>query len=428
MENASVLKSKDCSKAVTKNIVLLLSGQLVSMLESSIYSFSISLYILQITGSALNFSITLALGTLPRVLFGPVAGVVADRFDRKKMVVSIDLLSGVIVLVLLGISFADQLRLPYLYATTFLLSTCSVFFNTPLQASIKNLVDEKNLMRINSLSSTISSLTAIAGPFIGGLVFAVMDIKLFFLINGLSFLFSGIAEAFVDFDLKEKIEGILPNKKIKESFNFVKDMKEGIQYIMKQKWLMVLGSFVILFNMLIMIGLTVPIPFIVREEWGFGAQQLGMINMMFPLGMLIGSLGLSIVPQSERLFKRLIGSIAVFSLAILVAGLVSAELFFKGNSIHNIAILMGMYLTMAIASVLINLPIGVAMQKLVPNEMMGRVQGTLGTLATGLTPIGAIIGGVLVDRLYPPIIPISCGAIMLALTFAMGRVAELKEI
>jgi MFS family permease len=126
------INKEKLKKAVRKNMILLLLGQSVSLFGTSIYTFAISLYILSITGSGLSFSLSLALGALPGVLFSPISGVVADRFDRKKMVVVMDIVSGLVVIGLLVLSVFAELKLIYIYVTTFLLATCSIFFNTSL--------------------------------------------------------------------------------------------------------------------------------------------------------------------------------------------------------------------------------------------------------------------------------------------------------
>lgn len=237
------LPEKEMKKSVKKNIMFLLMGKFVSVLGSQIYSFAISLYVLSITGSGLSFSLTLALSTLPRVIFGPISGVIADRVDRKKMVVAMDIISGLVVIGLFSLSIIDELRLVYIYSTTFLLSTCSIFFNTPLTASLPNIVDDENLTRINSLSQTIESISSIAGPFIGGIVYAIMDIKTFLVINGISFIISGISELFIDFKLNSRGRVLEESNMEKEKVSFFVDLKEGIRYIASQKWLIVLSSF-----------------------------------------------------------------------------------------------------------------------------------------------------------------------------------------
>ncbi|ERJ11319.1 MFS transporter [Haloplasma contractile] len=410
------------------NMILLLTGKVVSLFGSYIYSFAISLYVLKVTGSALNFGLSFALGVFPRVIFGPVSGVITDRFNRKRLIVMLDLLSGIIVLSLMGLSFADELRIGYIYVTTFLLATCSTFFNTALSSSIPNVVSEKNLTRVNSLSEASASIAAITGPFVGGIVYALIDIRLFLLVNGLSFIVSGLSELFIKFNVHKPVDIEKEVQVQTEKWSFFTDLKEGIDYMKQEKWLLVLGAFVIFFNLFTIMGLTVPIPYIVVELWKFSEFEYSLLNIMFPVGMLVASLVLSVLPQAKSNYKRLIICILVFSVGIFLVGVVTSEKIFQLSNLYYLIILMGMYLTMAIASIFINVPIGVTMQKLVPNEMLGRVQGVLGTLAQGLSPIGAIIGGLLVDRINPWILPMTCGVIMILLTFAMTRVKEIRAI
>ena len=424
----SNIDNKDIKKEVKKNIVLLLMGKLVSVLGSQIYSFAISLYILSITGSGFSFALALALSTLPEVLFGPISGVIADRFDRKKMVVIIDVLSGLVVLGLLVLSLVDQLKISYIYITTFLLSTCSVFFKTPLMASLPNIVDDKNLTRINSLTQTIESISSIAGPFIGGIVYAIIDIKTFLFINGISFIISGISEIFIDFELNNDIEIIDKDDDKIEKKSFFIDFKEGIKYISNQKWLIILTSFFVMLNMLVMMGILVPVPYIVREMWGFTSQQYGYLNTMFPVGILIGSILLAFLPQKEKNYKRLIFCTLSFSIAIFLVGIVTSEMFFSLNNMQYLIILMMLYFIIAIAAIFINVPLEVTVQRLIQDEKRGRVEGTLGSLSSALSPIGIILAGILVDIINPWILPIASGIIMLFLSILMSNVKIIKEI
>lgn len=419
---------KEFKKLVKKNIILLLTGKFVSVLGSQIYSFAISLYVLSITGSGLSFSLNLALSTLPRVIFGPISGVIADRVDRKKMVVAMDIISGLVIISLFALSITDELRLIYIYVTTFLLSTCSIFFNTPLIASYPNIVDDKNLTRINSLSQTIESTSSIAGPFIGGIVYAIINIKMFLFINGISFVISGISELFIDFKLNSDEEGLEDDKIESEKVTFFIDLKKGLKYIATQKWLIVLSLFFVVLNMLLMMGIMVPIPYIVREIWGFTSQQYGYLNSMFPVGILVGSLLLAVLPQKGKKFKRLMIFTMVFSLAVILVGIVVSEAFFTLSNLQYLFILMGLYFIIAASAIFINVPLEVTLQRLVPDDKRGRVEGSLGSLSEALSPIGVILAGVLVDLISPWILPIASGIIMLVLSLVMSRVKVIKEI
>lgn len=440
-----------------KNMALYLSGQLISLFGSAIYSFAISLYILKTTGSGLSFAISLVLGTLPRVIFGPVAGVLADKVDRKRLSVLLDLAAGVLVMGLWALSGLDAPRIPYLYVTTFLLSSISTFYGVTMNAATPNLVGEKQLMRINSLGQAIGSMSGIGGPFLGGICYALVDIRLFFLINGLSFLFAAVTTLFIDFHLAAKIDGthipakpgsVGQNKQTQKGQNrkvqkgqkqknkqkqrllptFFADLKEGLVYMKSQRWLIVFSGFAVLFNFFFMLGLTVPVPYIVNTLWKFTPQQFGMLNMTIPVGMLITSLLIAMIPQPKRMLRQIIISMLLFSVGMFTIGMVASEQFFQGTNLQYLIIFMCCYFIMAVSSVMINVPIGVALQKLVPDNKRGRVQGTLGTMAQAFTPIGAILAGALIGGIPPWTLPVACSVILLGLTILMAREKELQTL
>jgi len=193
------------------NIILYLAGKIVSLLGTHIYTFAISLYILKTTGSGTSFALSVLLGMVPRIILSPVAGSLADKRNRKKMVVGLDTLSGIIVLGLVLVSSIYGLRLVFIYATTLLLAIVNTFFDVSIGASIPNLVSDKNLVKINSYTQASTSLAAIMGPILGGLVYGLVPLKLFLIINGISFLISAFSESFINFkynmrDSEEKEE------------------------------------------------------------------------------------------------------------------------------------------------------------------------------------------------------------------------------
>ncbi len=449
IEVPKTLENQDSKQL--KNMALYLSGQLISLFGSAIYSFAISLYILKTTGSGLSFAISLVLGTLPRVIFGPVAGVLADKVDRKRLSVLLDLATGVLVIGLWALSGLDAPRIPYLYVTTFLLSSISTFYGVTMNAATPNLVGEKQLMRINSLGQAIGSMSGIGGPFLGGICYALVDIRLFFLINGLSFLFAAVTTLFIDFHLAAKIDGthipVKPgsmgqNKQTQKGQKhkvqkgqrqrllptFFADLKEGLVYMKSQRWLIVFSGFAVLFNFFFMLGLTVPVPYIVNTLWKFTPQQFGMLNMTIPVGMLITSLLIAMIPQPKRMLRQIIVSMLLFSVGMFTIGMVASEQFFQGTNLQYLIIFMCCYFIMAVSSVMINVPIGVALQKLVPDNKRGRVQGTLGTMAQAFTPIGAILAGALIGGIPPWTLPVACSVILLGLTILMAREKELQTL
>ncbi|KMY33229.1 MFS transporter [Lysinibacillus xylanilyticus] len=418
------------NRIVTKNIFILILGQLVSLIGSSIYSFAMGLYILSTTGSGLYFSITIALGVIPKIIFGPISGVVADRVNRKKMIITMDLLSGIVVIALFALSSFDSLRLIYIYISTFLIATCTIFSETPMEASIPNLVDEKRLTKATSLNQAVLSISSIAGPSIGGVVFALIDIRLFLLINGLSFIFAALMDIFLDFKIKNKIHGVdqKTNQENDVKHTFFEDLKEGIAYIKSQTWLVVLGSFTVFLNMFFIIGITVTVPYVAVNVWNLPSNQLGILEAMFPLGMLIGTVITFLLPEAKSVYKRIMICIAVASIGMLFTGILTCNLIITLDTISYFTISIILFIILAICSVLYNIPFFVSLQKKVPNDMLGRVRSVILTFITGLTPVGAVIGGALVDIVSPWLLPMVCGIIMVILTIIMSRMKALKAI
>ncbi len=434
MENRTQDLAINSSK-VTSNMVLLLLGRLVSLFGTRIYSFAISLYVLKTTGSGTTFALSLVFGTLPGVIFGPIAGVMSDKIDRKRMVVLMDILSGIVVLLLSGLAIIDDLRLPYIYAASFLLATCNTFFNVPFQASVPNIVDEKNLMRTNSLNQAINSITSIAGPFLGGLVYALVDIKLFLVVNGISFILSGISEMFIDFNLnnsnlKEKPKEV-ENKETNLSSiikNFLRDFIEGFEYLKSVRSMFMMVMSAIFLNLFITLGMSVPFPYIVNEILKMSEAQFGFLQAVFPLGMLIGAVGLSILPQSEKNYKKIIYGLMVMNIGVILLGLsiVPRLMVFTKNAYFIAYMIIGFIISVAI--VIINIPIEVTMQRIIPDNIRGRVFGLLTTFAMSCTPIGMILSGMLIDLIPVWILPVASGLILLALTGIMAYNKDIREL
>ncbi|WP_058486463.1 MFS transporter [Defluviitalea phaphyphila] len=439
---------------VISNMVLLLLGRLVSLFGSKIYSFAISLYVLKTTGSGTTFALSLVISTLPAVIFGPIAGVISDKIDRKRMVVLMDILSGIIILSLAGLAIINGLEITYIYISSFLLATCSTFFNVPFQSSIPNIVDEQNLMRTNSLNQAITSLTSIAGPFLGGMIYAFVDIQLFLVINGISFILSGISEIFIDFNLnkaetessidvvgneeiiekdrevietKEEIENTELDKKqiIK---NFINDFKDGFVYLKSIRSVFMMSMAGIFLNLFVALGLTIPFPYIVNEIIKMSEIQFGTLQAVFPLGMLVGAGILSVLPQSKKSFKKMIIGLFIIDIGTILLGLsiVLEQLIFTINTYFILYAIVGFIISVAI--VFVNIPMEVNLQRIIPDNMRGRIFGLITTFSMSCIPIGMAISGLLIDLIPVWILPVISGIILLGLTIVMGFNKDIREL
>lgn len=204
-----------------KNIWLLIAGMGVSRIGTLAFSFAIGLYILTITGSSMSFAVSMVLSAVPRILVSPLSGIVADKYSKKTIVVLGDILSGLVVLALL---LQQEVSVLSLYVAIASLSVLNTFFSTAITASLPNLVKDDNLMKLNSSFEVFRSLAAIFGPMLGGLLFGFGTLKWIIIINGVSFILSGLSEMFIDFKFNSKmIQSDEPGKKsFKEVWTYLK--------------------------------------------------------------------------------------------------------------------------------------------------------------------------------------------------------------
>lgn len=410
----SIKNLKDRKETI--NFILFFMGKLVSVFGSAIYSFAIGLHVLRITGSGLNFAATLVLGTIPMIIVNPFAGVLADKFDKKKLVVWMDILNGVLFIVLYTIIGSYELTLTMIYISTFIMTVFTTIFSVSMEAAKPNIVSEKVLMSINSSSKIIDSVSSILGPMLGGMVFAFMDIKLFILINGISFVFSGISEMFMDFKFNYE-----NSSKIKEKVNFTGDIREGFKYLISRKKLISLFGMFTAINFFLGYSITVPLPFIINNVLKMGSRELGIIQAAFPAGMIIGAVIIKRVIEKVPYNKLLSANCLVMSLAMIAIGL---PILLAATDVEVVSYLIYYCVVMTILGISIaftDIPISYLLQKEVTDEFRGRVLSIGISVAKIILPVALVLSGFLLNRVPPYTITISGGCLLIIVTFFASR-------
>jgi len=408
------------------NLLLFSAGKLVSLLGTYIYSFAISLYILKATGSGTSFAFSILIGTLPRVLFSPISGSLSDRINKKKMVVTLDFLSGAVMLALLLLSLLFGLQISFLYIATFLLAAISTFFNTCFSAAIPRLVSDKNLVKINSYNRAIESGSSILGPVLAGIVFGLVSMNLFLLINVVSFLLSAISELFINFELnqsqqKHKSAGKMSIKAI------YLDIKEVFIFIKSNKILSLVMPFSMICNFIITACIAVVLPFQINYVLGMSSTQYGAVEGAFSVGMLVAALVVGKLPEKEKRRKRMAFSIIGMGVSLIIMGLPGLGIVKN----INVSIIFIIYVVMAIMFAYfilsIDIPLMVVMQRLIPDNMMGRVMGVCGTISSSLIPFGIILAGITLDIIPAFIIFIVAGLFFIIASFVMYKSEAMQE-
>jgi MFS transporter, DHA3 family, macrolide efflux protein len=152
---------------INRDFRLLCFGQLVSQLGDKAYNIVLLWWLLEKTVSPLFVSSFLVASVLPELLFGPVAGVYIDRWDKKKILVAADFVRGIVVLTLAALYQSDILAIWHIYIAALFISLCSALFNPTTMVVIPAVVEKSELQRANALSQMVAGAVAIIGPLLG---------------------------------------------------------------------------------------------------------------------------------------------------------------------------------------------------------------------------------------------------------------------
>jgi len=184
--------------AHNRNYRLLWLGQIVSQLGDWFNSVAVYALLLELTGSATSVALMIIVQFLPMALIGPLAGVVVDRVNRRRLMIATDILRGLAVLVLLVVRRPDQVWIVYLVMGTVV--SLTAFFEPARTAVIPNVTTRAQLLAANALSSATWSAMLAIGAGAGGVVTAVLGRNAAFLVNAVSFLASAVIIARTSFD------------------------------------------------------------------------------------------------------------------------------------------------------------------------------------------------------------------------------------
>jgi MFS family permease len=181
-----------------RNYRLLWLGQIVSQLGDWFNSVAVYTLLLELTGSATSVALMIIVQFLPMAVIGPVAGVVVDRVNRRRLMIAADILRGLVVLVLLVVRRPDQVWIAYAAMGTVV--SLTAFFEPARTAVIPNLTTRSQLLTANALSSATWSAMLAIGAGVGGVVTALLGRNAAFLVNAASFLVSAAIIARTSFN------------------------------------------------------------------------------------------------------------------------------------------------------------------------------------------------------------------------------------
>lgn len=383
-----------------KNAILFYLGSLISIFGTAIYTFAISLYTLKITGSSISFSTTLILSILPIIILNPIVGVIADKFNKKKLVVTANLLNGVFLFIVYLISNWKGLSTGIIYLSTFFVTSINIIFDVSIDSAIPNIVSKEKIVNINAGNRIIDSISSVLGPVFGGIAFAIFNIESFILINSISFLVSAILDTLIDFkynsnsELEEKSDENIAISKL----NYFKEIAEGFKYLISKRYIIEILAIFIIFNFFISFSVTIPIPIILNNILKIPTKSFGLIQGAIPVGMIIGAFMVKNIIAKYKLNSIFSVTGIIISVNII---LLSIPLFI--NTISNINIYVIYYLVIMIfigvCISLVDIPFSYTLQTNIEEEFRARSLSLTISIVKVVVPISYLISGVLLQSI-----------------------------
>lgn len=411
-------------RKIKQNLMLYTLGSLVSLMGTYMYNFAVGLYVLKMTGSGTSYALTVVFGILPRVILSPFAGIYADKVNKKTVVVLTDLLSGVLLLGLFFITRSTEISLVMIYASSALLTVLNVFFGISFEAATPNLVDDKRLMQVNSISSSIRALAMILAPILGGILYVAVGIKTFILVNGISFFLSGLSENFIDFKLNSKLNEDDAKPK---SQSVMADFKEGLEYIKGQRSIRTLIKYALIINFLMM-SFNVVYPYIMIVEIKLTDVYFGIVEAAFAVGTLIFSIVLSTKKSDNGFsFKRIGKLMLILSGLVLAIGVIGSPMISLGSLLLYTIILFVINFAAGADLAVLNIPVQTELMKRIDEEHRGKVLGLLGSMAMGISPIAAMMFGLLLEIVPGYLLMIVTAVLLMILSVMMFREKNMDQ-
>jgi MFS transporter, DHA3 family, macrolide efflux protein len=365
-------------KFLSLNLFLLLQGEFVSVMGDMIYEIALGFWVLAFTGSPALMGILMATSLLPGVLIAPFAGVLVDRSSRKKLMILMDLIRGFTIILVAFAALMGILQLWMVLLAGIILGMGGAFFGPAAMSILPQMVPKEKITNANSLFGVANTGADILGNSLGGILYVLIGAPLMFLLNGISFIISGISIKFAK---------IPKNRESRiTSENFVSDIKESLSFVRKMKGLLYIMVMFSIFSFLEHIAVILLIP-LFQFTPGLGAAKYGIAIASFTMGLFIGMIVLS--AWNVHPGKR-----TALMLASLTVSNICLILFALTTQFYLMAVLL---FIAGLAESVVNVFILSSIQTVVPDDMMGKVMGLVGTVIMAFTPLAMVLGGLLAE-------------------------------
>ena len=375
------------TKLFRRDFTLVVIGQIISLFGNAILRFALPLYLLRETGSSTLFGVVTACSFAPMVILSMVGGVLADRVNKRDIMVGLDFSTAAIIM-LFYFSLGKIPTVPLFIVVLMLLYGISGTYQLAVQASVPLLVAKDKLMAGNAVINQVNTLSGLLGPVIGGVMFTLWGIYPILLLSAACFTFSAIMEIFIH----------IPHEKRPREVGVFQvvgmDLKESYQFVKTEKPIFFSVVFLVsIFNLVLSAVMIVGTPILITQVLGMSDTMYGFTQGALALGGLCGGILTAIVSEKLKIQNSYVLLLAC-SAAVAIMGI---SLFLNMPAIVSYWAITLMSFAAMGASTLFMVQIYTMVQTQTPPQLVGKIMAALISIAMCGQPIGQAIYGVLFD-------------------------------
>jgi MFS family permease len=382
-----------------RNYRLYLTGQIVSLIGTSMQQIALSWLIYRITGSIILLGTVAFLTQIPSLFVSPLMGVANDRFDRRKLLILTQSLSMIQAFVMAILVLTNTIQVVHILILSLVLGFINSLDAPVRQAFYTKLVPAKALGNAIALNSATFNCTKLIGPTIGGLLIAWVGEGICFLINGISFF--GVMIALLKIHTSKHMRNTT-------SDNIWNEIKEGFQYSIG---FLPIRSILIFTAMLSLTAMPFPImlPAFVKSDLGGGSELYGYFIAATGIGSLIATLYLAARKSVLGLAKVVMFACGMQGVALIIFSLTHTEW---------ISMIVCFFIGFSSISCLASC--NTLIQSLTDDDKRGRVMSYYTMSFLGFTPVGCLLQGYLADRIGLHAVFLICGVIVMLTSIVFG--------
>lgn len=375
--------------ALSRDFRLLWLGQAASVLGDRVHQLAVIWWVLDRTASPALVGAVMVATSLPMVIVGPFAGAIADRVDRRRLMLSCDLVRLVLAALMAFLAFQGLLTVPVVLVLSVLLSAVGALFVPASMAMVPEVVSGEQMLKANSLQELTTQGAGILGPALGGALVAAIGAQAAFGLNALTFLVSALLLL-----LMRHRSQLVPTA----GESYWQTLAGGAAILRDRPAIAsLLGSFAI--ANLFLAPIPVLLPLFAKDVFKAGASGLGMLEGALGAGMILAAVVLARQGDVPRKVVLISGSFVLQGAMMLT---MAVRPTFYG-------FMVGLFVLGAALSAL-NIVVVAAFQRSIPGEQMGRFMGFLTAIVLGVMPLSFALVGVLAARVPPDRILLASGA------------------